>query len=239
MDEESLEQLISEIKRLSRLDALSLLCSYLSCSFNYPSIEQAKRYTSAQYIDLGATICAHAFIVARVLDRCQYAAKSAAQSAESAQASPEKTEHAHAIALRQEQTRLFYKTRAVLPLESGKWVPLKERNEQARTHGMSGALSLLYQQHQLKLPQNSNLRSDTLCVQLDFLDYLLEQEETAQTNGDSRLAKRYREIRQQFIKEYLFPFTDKLCPAILQHTENAFIRYWTIMLELLVDACFA
>ena len=91
MDEESLEQLISEIKRLSRLDALSLLCSYLSCSFNYPSIEQAKRYTSAQYIDLGATICAHAFIVARVLDRCQYAAKSAAQSAESAQASPEKT----------------------------------------------------------------------------------------------------------------------------------------------------
>lgn len=124
--------------------------------------------------------------------------------------------------IRQEYTRLFFGVPPMIPLTGESWVTHK--NEFALSHGERASVALEFRRRGLKNKPGKNLPADNLVSELDFLWYIISQEQGSLSQGDVLNAREWEKIRHTFYDEHFREFAYGVAEAILHTSVNYYLE---------------
>lgn len=82
----------------------------------------------------------------------------------------------------------------------------------------------LYEEAGLVMDRSFKELPDHIAVELEFMYYLIYKEAEALEHSDGEQARAFREMRNQFLKQYLGPWVPPFCEKIKQSTDHPFYK---------------
>lgn len=191
--------------------------------FSYPDVENAKVFTSKEYLD------SHRVLFDAVAKGRSFMVEECDTLESSLVGYPPEVRMTD---FRREYTRLFITPPIRIPLVGSSWV--KDKTPIARKKGEAYAVGQYYRSLGLVNQKTVRDPSDHLVSELDFISYVVFAEAEAWRGNDAVSALEWRDLKEEFLSNHLGEFAKKVSAEIQRETKNPFLLFSSHMLNGLI-----
>lgn len=208
------------------LEALRELCSALARLFSYPTTQEAEAFTNEESVLYLEELAREARLNDFEVDRAiEHAFEVCSIDGET-----------RARKMRASHTELFFKPSAPVPLEGRRWVRCNPESEEYRL-GERSSVARCYTECGLAVRNGVTEREDFLASELDFVAFLIEQENRFRIQGSGVKALAWKQRRVDFCTRHLEPFVRQASAAAEPFASWSLLRLWLLLLRKAVARC--